>query len=152
MKDVRVTLDTNVLYQSLHSRRGASYAILRLVRSGELHLAVSVPVYQEYQDVLLRSRVLTETGLGRDDMLAVLDFIALVAIPTAIDFLWRPNLRDESDNMFVELAIASGSEFLITRNRRHYVFDGALKFDSFSVVTPMEFLTQWRKYHGWESA
>jgi putative PIN family toxin of toxin-antitoxin system len=149
---VRVTVDTNVLYQSLQSRRGASHAILRLVRSGDLHLAVSVPVYQEYQDVLLRSRVLKETGLAREDMQAILDFIALVGIPTPIDFLWRPNLRDETDNMFVELAVASGSEFLITRNRRHYDIGGALKFDSFSVVTPMEFLTQWRKHHGWESA
>lgn len=149
---MRVTVDTNVLYQSLQSRRGASHAILRLVRRGDVYIAVSVPVYQEYQDVLLRPRVLKETGLAREDMQAILDFIALVGIPTPIDFLWRPNLRDETDNMFVELAVASGSEFLITRNRRHYAIGGALKFDSFSVVTPMEFLTQWRTHYGGESA
>jgi hypothetical protein len=49
--------------------------------------------------------------------------------------------------MFVELALASGSEFLITRNGRHYSIGNSLLFDSFTVVTPAEFLTQWRKIH-----
>ncbi len=48
----------------------------------------------------------------------VLDFIALVGLPPPIDFYWRPNLRDKSDNMFVELALASGSEYLIKKKKK----------------------------------
>ncbi len=145
---VKVTADTNILYQALRSRLGASHAILQLVRTGDLQLAISVPVFEEYRDVFLRPSVLKEIGLDRSDVEAVLDFIALAGVPTLIDFLWRPNLKDESDNMFVELAVASESEYLITRNRRHYASGSALRFDSFSIVTPAEFLNQWRKQHG----
>ena len=143
-----VTIDTNVLYQALYSSAGASHAVFGLVRRGDLQLALSVPVFEEYRDVLLRPRVLKETGLTRDDVEAVLEFVALVGVATPIDFLWRPNLRDETDNMFVELAVASGSEYLITRNRRDYSVGKDLLFDSFRVVTPTEFLPAWRKQHG----
>ncbi len=145
---VRVTVDTNILYQALCSRLGASYAILELVRGGELQLAISVPVFEEYRDLLSRPRVLKSTGLTQADVEAALAFIALAAVPTPIDFLWRPNLKDESDNIFVELAVASGNEYLIARNRRHYSIGNTLLFDSFKVVTPAEFLAQWRKQHG----
>ena len=145
---VKVTVDTNILYQAVCSRLGASNAILQLVRGGDLQVAISVPVYEEYCAVLSRPQVRRATGLSQVDIDAVLEFIALAGIPTPIDFLWRPNLKDESDNMFVELAVASGSEYLITRNRRHYSIGNALLFDSFAVVTPAEFLTQWRKIHG----
>ena len=145
---MKVTVDTNILYQAVCSRLGASYAILQLVRSGDLKLAISVPVYEEYCAVLTRPQVRRATGLSQLDIDAILEFIALAGMPTPIDFLWRPNLNDESDNMFVELAVASGSEYLITRNRRHYSIGNELLFDSFTVVTPAEFLTQWRKIHG----
>jgi putative PIN family toxin of toxin-antitoxin system len=145
---VKVTVDTNILYQAVRSRLGASNAILQLVRGGDLQLAISVPVYEEYCAVLTRPQVRRATGLSQLDIDAILEFIALAGLPTPIDFLWRPNLKDESDNMFVELAVASGSEYLITRNRRHYLIGNTLLFDSFTVVTPAEFLTQWRKIHG----
>lgn len=145
---MKVTVDTNILYQAVCSRLGASNAILQLVRGGDLQLAISVPVYEEYCAVLTRAQVRRVSGLSQLDIDAILEFIALAGIPTPIDFLWRPNLTDESDNMFVELAVASGSEYLITRNRRHYSIGNTLSFDSFNVVTPAEFLTQWRRIHG----
>jgi putative PIN family toxin of toxin-antitoxin system len=145
---VKVTVDTNILYQALRSHVGASHAILQLLRTGDLQFAISVPVFEEYSAVLLRPSVLKETGLDRSDIEAVLDFIALAGVPTPIDFLWRPNLKDESDNMFVELAVASGSKYLITRNRRHYAVGNALRFDSFKMVAPAEFLALWRRHHG----
>jgi predicted nucleic acid-binding protein len=35
-------------------------------------------------------------------------------------FLFRPNLKDEADNMFVELAVVSNSHYLATSNLRDY--------------------------------
>jgi putative PIN family toxin of toxin-antitoxin system len=113
---VTVTLDTNILYQALYSRSGASYAILQLIRTGAIELALSVPVFEEYRQVLLRPRTQKETGRSRQEMETVLDFLALVGVVTPIHYLWRPNLPDAGDDMFVELAVASGSEYLITRN------------------------------------
>jgi putative PIN family toxin of toxin-antitoxin system len=145
MSDVTVTLDTNILNQAVYSRTGASHAILRMVRAGELELALSVPVFEEYRQVLLRDRTLRETGRSRQEMESVLDFLALVGVPTPIHFLWRPNLPDPGDDMFVELAVASGSEYVVTRNSRHYG-TGVLDLGA-RVVTPPAFLRQWRMSH-----
>jgi putative PIN family toxin of toxin-antitoxin system len=145
---MKVSIDTNIIYQALKSRKGASFAILQMVRSGELQMAISVPVFEEYRDVLNRRETISDTGRSREDMHKVLDFIALVGNPTPIDYFWRPNLRDENDNMFVELAVASGSEYLITRNVRDYTKGNDLVFDSFIVITPSAFLEEWRNRHG----
>ena len=141
-----VTLDTNILYQAVFSRSGASYAILQMVRDGGLELALSVPVFEEYRQVLLRPQTLRETGRLRAEMETVLDFLALVGVPTPIHYLWRPNLLDAGDDMFVELTIASGSEYLITRNIRHYR-TGMLDL-GIRVVTPPTFLRRWRSSRG----
>ena len=145
---MKVTLDTNIIYQALHSSVGTSHAILQLISAGEVQLSLSVPVFEEYRDVLYRPKTIKETGLSREDMEKVLDFIALVGVATPIDYLWRPNLKDESDNMFVELALASGSEYLITRNVRHYTIDNELILDSFGIIIPSDFLQEWRARHG----
>lgn len=81
-------------------------------------------------------------------MMQVLAFIALVGILTPIDYLWRPNLHDETDNKFVEIALASGSEYLITRNIKDYTKNNELLFDSFQITTPSFFLEKWREKNG----
>ena len=143
-----IAVDTNVLFQAVYSSAGASHEILRMVRAGDVKLALSVPVFEEYRDVLPRPSTLKQTRLTSQEVQAVLDFVALVGLPTPIDFLWRPNLRDESDNMFVELAMASDSRYLITRNIRDHRIGQELKFDSFEVVTPHVFLEEWRRSYG----
>ena len=119
-----------------------------MIRAGDVQIAISVPVFEEYRDVLHRPKTIKETGRSREDIEKVLDFIALVGVATPIDYLWRPNLKDEADNMFVELAWASGSEYLITRNVRDYTIDNELILDSFSITIPSDFLKVWRRSHG----
>ncbi|WP_243394116.1 PIN domain-containing protein [Leptospira meyeri] len=53
---MRVTIDTNVIYQALRDSRGASHFILTLVESRRIELALSTPVFVEYSDVLLREK------------------------------------------------------------------------------------------------
>ena len=145
---MKITLDTNIIYQALYSSAGASHAILQMIRTGEVQIAISVPVFEEYRDVLFRPKTLKNTGRSREDMEKVLDFIALVGVATPIDYLWRPNLRNEADNMFVELALASGSEYIITQNVRDYTIDNELILDSFSIIISSDFLEIWRRRHG----
>ena len=145
---VVVTVDTNVLFQALYSSSGASNAIFRLIRAGEVRLALSVPVYGEYQDVLSRPAVRKDIGLTQSEVLAVLQFIAFVGTPVPVHFQMRPNLRDEGDNMFVELAYASGSAHLITKNTRDFMVNADLNLGQLSIVTPAEFMRMWRKDHG----
>jgi predicted nucleic acid-binding protein len=60
----------------------------------------------------------------------------------------RPNLRDEADNIFVELAFGSGSEYLITKNIRDFTVDTDLNLGQLTIVTPAEFMKEWRARHG----
>ena len=143
-----VTLDSNVLFQALYSRTGASHATFRLVREGQLQLAISVPVFEEYQDLLGRARVRKQLGLTEAEVRTVLQFIAFVGVPSPIRYLWRPNLRDETDNKFVELAIASDSRYLITQNTRDFTVDTELNLEPLAIVTPAQFLSEWRQIHG----
>ncbi len=52
-----VTIDTNIMYQALMSSLGASFRILQLVRAGNCRLALSQPVFSEYEKVLTRPKL-----------------------------------------------------------------------------------------------
>jgi putative PIN family toxin of toxin-antitoxin system len=141
-------MDSSVLFQALYSSRGVSHAVFRLVRDGAVKLALSVPVYGEYQDLLSRPATKAQLALNDADVRTILEFIAFVGVPYPIRYLWRPNLRDENDNMFIELALASGSQYLITQNIRDFTVDAELSPEPLAIVTPAEFLNEWRRSHG----
>jgi putative PIN family toxin of toxin-antitoxin system len=145
---MRIVLDTNVLYQAVRDQGGASFYILQLVRQQQIELALSVPVFLEYREVLLRPEKLEDIGRSSLEVEAVFRFVAYIAKPISIYFLMRPHLSDERDNKFVELAFASNSLFLVTSNTTHFTQNTELKFDSFEVVTPSQFVQTWRKKHG----
>lgn len=78
----------------------------------------------------------------------MLQFIAYVGVPFPIHFQMRPNLRDEADNIFVELAYGSGSDCLITKNIRDFSVDTDLNLGQLTIVTPAQFMREWRAKHG----
>lgn len=138
-----VTLDTNVLYQALKSTRGASHYILQQVRERQVQIALSVPLFHEYQDVLKREKSVKDFGLKTEDIDKFLRFIAYVGRTFETYFLFRPNLGDEKDNMIVELAVTSQSEYLVTSNIKDFQ-NAELQFDQLHVITPGEFVKIWR--------
>ena len=139
-----VTVDTSVVFQGLYSSIGASHMILRLLGEDKIQLALSVPVFMEYCDVLKRQTTLEKTGLNVDQVNSVLDFIAHKGLEHRISFLYRPNLIDESDNKFIELALSSQSQYLITANKKHFTTHTELQLFGVEVVTPAEFIAFWR--------
>ncbi|MFH0974613.1 MAG: putative toxin-antitoxin system toxin component, PIN family [Spirochaetota bacterium] len=140
-----VVIDTNVLYQALRSKKGASYYILKLIRNQKITIALSLPVFKEYEDVLKRPDKLSDLKLNSSDVDKILRFLAYIGKPTTIYYLFRPNLKDEKDNIFIELAVASNSEYIITSNKRDFIHSNELKFDDIKIITPAEFVELWRK-------
>lgn len=138
-----LTLDTNILYQALMSKTGASYFILQQVRNRKIQIALSAPVFLEYQDVLTREKSLKDFELQLNDVEKFLRFIAYIGKPFKIYFLFRPNLKDEKDNKIVELAVTSQSDYLITSNIRDFK-NAELKFAQLKIITPGEFVKMWR--------
>ena len=74
----------------------------------------------------------------KDEIGKILNFICANSIHNKIYFLWRPYLKDEKDDMVLELAVSSNSEYIITFNQKDFV--GADKF-GIKIITPKEFLT-----------
>ena len=138
-------MDTNVLYQALRNIAGASNYILQLIRAYRLDLALSIPVFLEYSDVLLRPNTLRDLKRTRGEIESVLRFIAYIGKPIPIHFLMRPNLRDENDNMFIDLAFASNARYIITQNVNDFTKGAELIFDQFDIITPAQFVRYWRQ-------
>ncbi len=56
-KILRVIFDTNILAAALRSKSGASYALISMLPSLKFELALSLPLYMEYLDVLMRPEI-----------------------------------------------------------------------------------------------
>jgi len=122
---LRVVLDSNVLVAALRSSHGASFALLSALPSPKFAPVLSVPLYFEYQDVLLRPGMVP-ASFTPADILAYCRFFVSVSHEQQIFFLWRTHLRDPKDDMILELAVAAQASYIITHNLRD--FAGAAKF------------------------
>jgi putative PIN family toxin of toxin-antitoxin system len=131
----RIVLDTNVLVSALRSRRGASYKLLSLVGDRLFDVVISVPLVVEYEAAAKRHS--RQLGLTHSDIDDIIDYLCQVGLRRDIFFLWRPILRDPKDDLVLEVAVESESDYLVTHNLKD--FAGADRF-GIRVVTPKEFL------------
>lgn len=133
-----VVLDTNVFVSALRSRRGASFAVVERIGSGEFEIAVSVPLVLEYEDAMLRHR----SGLSTGDVRDIVDYVCSTARHQRVFFLWRPLLRDPNDDMVAEVAVAAGADAIVTHNRRDFL--GVERF-GLKIWSPQQLLERIRR-------
>lgn len=133
---MRIILDTSVLVAAARSRNGASFQLLSMLPSHDFEIALTVTLYTEWQAVLTRPEHLPP-GVTADTALAFLRYLASVAHLQDVHFLWRPFLRDPDDDMVLECAVASGSQFIVTHNVRDFRRATELKVQA---IKPAEFL------------
>ena len=133
---MRVVLDTNVLVAAARSRRGASFALVSSIPAPEFQPCLSVGLYAEWQDALTRPENLP-AGLGPEDALGFVRYLAGEAYLQEIHFLWRPLLADADDDMVLELAFAAGCQYIITHNVAD--FRGSQQL-GVAAITPRDFL------------
>ncbi len=135
---VNVVIDTNVLVAALRSRQGSSYKLL-ISLPDEVYLPnVSVPLFVEYESVLKRKGMIPET-LTIENIEAVLDYFLSKASIREVFYLWRPLLKDPKDDLVLEVAVESQSEYIISFNKKD--FKEASMF-GIRTVTPKEFLLE----------
>jgi predicted nucleic acid-binding protein len=137
-----VVLDSNVLVAGACRHAGSyAYEVLLGVLHRRVPLMLTEAIALEYLDVLQRPRVLAVTGLSLEQSaLLITDLIAL-SHEVQINFAWRPNLLDESDNKFVEAAIHAGAT-IVTYNERDFLLADLARF-GYSVMSPQEFATRY---------
>ncbi len=134
-----LVLDSNVLVSVFTSGKGASRQLLRALLRGECVAAISVPLFLEYEDVLARPQVLRRCALNLEEQEELFDALLARTELVEVYYRWRPNLRDESDNHVLELAIAAGGVPIVTFNRRDFAW-GELRFPGLIVQTPASWL------------
>jgi putative PIN family toxin of toxin-antitoxin system len=116
----RAILDTNVLVAALSSRRGASFVLLRHVINQRFKLLASPALWLEYEAVLKRPEITRMHQLTLQDIDNVLNALCEVVEPIQAHFLWRPQLRDPSDEMVLEAAINGAASHLVSFNLRDF--------------------------------
>lgn len=135
----RIVLDTNVLIAAARSRADASFQLLLALRYQRFQGLASVPMMLEYEAVLKRPEHLQAAAMQESDADRLLDVLALLLEPVHLHFLWRPQLRDPSDDMVLETALNGRADALVTLNPRD--FAPAAKWQM-PVLSPGEYL--WR--------
>ena len=100
-------------------------------------MVISTPLLFEYEDVLKRNQAIL--GLSNQEIEKILDYFCMQSEHQKIYFLWRPLLPDPKDDHLLELAIASGTELIVTHNTKD--FKGVEEFGVRS-ITPQELLEE----------
>ena len=139
---MRLVQDTNVFVAALRSGAGASRRVLASCLRRVHDPLMAAALWNEYQDLLGRPEVWTDSQTTPAQRQIILDALASVSIWVQIWFRWRPNLPDEGDNHVFELALNGNAAALVTFNLRDFK-GGQTHVKGLDVLTPPEFV---RKY------
>jgi len=107
---VKVVLDTNILISALSDRSKAHW-VIQAFAAGEYTLIISHDILLEYEEVLLR----------KYNFQVVNTFLRTINDSENVEmvevyFQWKL-LQDPDDNKFVDAAIASGADYLVSEDR-----------------------------------
>jgi predicted nucleic acid-binding protein len=131
---IRIVVDTNVVVAALRSGGGAARQVVRGCLTGAYEPLFGPALLAEYE--------YAAASVGPPDWRDFLESLASVGRWVNVYYLWRPNLRDESDNHLVELAVAGGAAAIVTHNIRD-LRSGELLFPPLRVLTPAAFLREY---------
>ena len=130
-------LDTDVVVAAMRSPSGASAAILRRVRAGDVTALLGVALALEYEAVCRRPEHQIAAGLTAIEVELFVESVIAMAEPVTSHFLWRPQLRDPNDELVLEAAINGRAKLLVTFNIRD--FADAVRF-GIEVLVPRDAL------------
>ncbi len=129
---MRIVLDTNVLVSGILSPHGPPAAVLRALLTERVMLCFDERILSEYRGVFARGKF----SFDRELVEELITFLETAGSPTLAAPL-ATALPDPSDQMFIEVAVASHADFLVTGNLKHFP-DKAT--EGVSVVSPRAFL------------
>jgi putative PIN family toxin of toxin-antitoxin system len=142
---VRAVFDSMVFLQAAASPEGPARRCLNLVDQGEVALFVSNAILDEVRDVLTRPKTRRRFPLLTvDKAVAFLEnvkgkAIAFPEVPRAV-----PLPRDPKDEPYLNLAVAAGAQYLVTRDRDllDLMQDSSFRatHPGLSIVDPVAFL------------
>jgi putative PIN family toxin of toxin-antitoxin system len=146
----RVVFDCNVLLQAAAREKSVAAKCLNLAENGLIQLIMSREVLAEVEDVLNRPEIRTHFPDLSDEIVGAflkrLQKLSMLVRLVPKEFSYP---RDEDDEPYINLAVATGATFIISRDRdlldlmTGYTDDCKefrQRFRSLRVVEPVEFL------------
>jgi putative PIN family toxin of toxin-antitoxin system len=109
-------MDTSVLISGFRSSLGASARFLELIGTGRFQLVSTVPLFLEYEAVLLRPEIREAAQITVLEAHRALDALTLHIMRADIHFNYRPQLRDPDDEHVLEAAINGFANAIVTHN------------------------------------
>ena len=139
---MKVMIDTNILIGAVFRlKERVSRKIIRYCLEGKIDPLISEALFLEYEDVLGRKELISKCELSKNEIDEIFDAFLSCCEWVKIYYKWRPNLKDEGDNHLIELAVAGGAEFIITRNTKDLA-SGELNFHPPKIITPSNFIKE----------
>ena len=138
---MKIVLDTNIVVSGLLQSQGNPAQVLTLVLSGAVQICHDQRILAEYAEVLARPRFKFDPGRVRE-VLGKIENDGLAIDATGQHDLCLPDAEDEP---FLAVALTSSADFLVTGNLADYPPE---KRRDCSVVSPAEFMIEWRKTTG----
>jgi putative PIN family toxin of toxin-antitoxin system len=130
----KVVLDTNVIISAFLKAESNPALILALGLEGSLTFCLSETIWQEYRGVLRRKKF---QGLDRESTERLLSVIKQQALWVSPRIPVNILSRDPADNKFLECALESQADYLITGNIRHFPLK---KFHGTRIISPRDFI------------
>jgi uncharacterized protein len=132
---LKLVVDTNVVISALLKPESNPALIMSLILRGDCRLCVTEKIFSEYEEVSGRGKFKRLGQASVREFLSTLRSKALWVVPkVTIDDM----AKDPEDNVFLECALDSKADFLITGNVNHFPEE---KFHRTSIVTPAEFVS-----------
>lgn len=134
---MRIVLDTNIFLISI-SRRSSSNWLFQDIINGRIELCVTNEILTEYEEALTMHW--NET-VAQDTIRTLLKAKSVFTF----DVFFRFNLIsfDEDDNKFVDCAVASNADYLVT-NDSHFAILKHISFPRISVINLAAFEKTYR--------
>ena len=132
MTGSKIVLDTNVIVSGILFG-GNPRSVIQSVIEGRSILYISTPILEEIEAVLLRPKFKLNTSIVRNLVYEIEQISIFAESKKAINIV----KKDPDDNKFIECAIASNSEFIISGDVHLLEIK---KYRKIKIITPQEYL------------
>jgi putative PIN family toxin of toxin-antitoxin system len=138
-----VVLDTNVVLDWLLFRDTACAALSKMIQAGHMRWHATLSMRSELSLVLPRPQ-LQRWSPDCEHILSSFDRLAnlLLAPPCAADPSARLRCRDPDDQKFIDLAVAIGARWLLTKDRALLDLARPARAHGVQVLTPAQWQQQ----------
>ena len=134
MNRLRIVLDTNILLVCLPTKSKYRLIFDKLL-AGEYEISITNEILSEYMEILEhKTSVIVAKNIGQ--LFLNLDNV----IREDIYFKWSLINADKDDNKFVDCAIATNSDFIVT-NDKHFNILKTIEFPKLNIINIDELKT-----------